>query len=378
LNLALTRLIGGFFCMHAALAGARMAAPLLALTLGHSKTAVGILVALFAVPQVLLAIPVGKWVDRNGTAPAVAWGAAAGTLGTLVAATWSVYAALCVAALAVGTAIGATAIALQRHVGRVAHTPAERRRAFAWLSMAPPFANMAGALMAGLMIDHAGYRAAFLALAPLPFLAWLWVRGAPEAPPDGNDAGSSGTAWNLLREAPFRRLLLLNWVSSVAIDAHTVIVPVLGHERGLSASVIGMVLGSFAIATAAIRLAMPAFVEQVREWKLIAGALGVAAIFFLLYPFATTPLAMCVCAAGLGGAVSCVQPMVMSLLHQVTAPHRHGEAIALRYLLVNASTVATPLVFGLTSGVVGISAVFWFMGCVMGFGSRLGIKMRTA
>jgi hypothetical protein len=44
----LARLIVGQVCLHACMAGMRMAAPLLALREGYSELAVGVLLALFA------------------------------------------------------------------------------------------------------------------------------------------------------------------------------------------------------------------------------------------------------------------------------------------------------------------------------------------
>jgi hypothetical protein len=46
-----------------------------------------------------------------------------------------------------------------------------------------------------------------------------------------------------LQNRGFRRLLLMNWALSSCWDVHTFVVPILGHERGLSASVIGTILG---------------------------------------------------------------------------------------------------------------------------------------
>lgn len=45
---ALARLIAGQICLHACMAGMRLATPLLALRAGHSAMAVGFLLALFA------------------------------------------------------------------------------------------------------------------------------------------------------------------------------------------------------------------------------------------------------------------------------------------------------------------------------------------
>ena len=62
----LARLIAAQICLHACMAGMRMAAPLLALREGYSPAAVGVLLALFALTQVFLALPAGRYTDRHG------------------------------------------------------------------------------------------------------------------------------------------------------------------------------------------------------------------------------------------------------------------------------------------------------------------------
>ena len=62
----LARIILAQICLHACMAGTRMAAPLLALREGYSPAAVGVLLALFALTQVFLALPSGRFADRHG------------------------------------------------------------------------------------------------------------------------------------------------------------------------------------------------------------------------------------------------------------------------------------------------------------------------
>jgi MFS family permease len=73
----------------------------------------------------------------------------------------------------------------------------------------------------------------------------------------------------------------------------------------------------------------------------------------------------------LGVALGSVQPMIMSTLHQITPAHRHGEALALRSMAINASSVLMPVLFGSLGALVGVGAVFWVVGGVVGLGSRL-------
>jgi MFS family permease len=87
---------------------------------------------------------------------------------------------------------------------------------------------------------------------------------------------------------------------------------------------------------------------------------------------------MALCSAALGGAMGSMQPMINSLLHQVTPRQQHGQAIALRLIMLNVSMFAMPLVLGFTGGVVGVSVVFWSLGLAVGGSSGLGVRLRDA
>jgi len=81
-------------------------------------------------------------------------------------------------------------------------------------------------------------------------------------------------------------------------------------------------------------------------------------------------LAMGVCSIFLGFALGTVQPMIMSMLHQITPETRHGEALGLRLMVINASSVAMPILFGTAGAVAGVAVVFWATGAVVGLGAR--------
>ncbi|HQO53937.1 MAG TPA: MFS transporter, partial [Ottowia sp.] len=223
------RLMLAQVCVHSAMTGTRLAAPLLALKLGYSAAAVGVLLALFALSAVFLALPAGRLADRHGLHLPLALAVSAAMLGAGLAAAWPVFAVLCTSALLVGAAANAAQIALQRHIGRLASDAAERKLAFSWIAIAPAAANFAGPLVAGLLIDRAGpqagdligYRWAFGLMAALPLLCWALLRGTPRAPVVPAAAGEErASVWDLLGHAAMRRLLLVNWLQSMAWDVH--------------------------------------------------------------------------------------------------------------------------------------------------------------
>ena len=358
--------------------GFRMAAPLMALREGRSPVAVGTLLALFALAQVFLALPAGRYADRRGLRKPVLLAVGVATGGALLAVLFPMYGVLCFTALTCGGATGMAVIALQRHVGRLATDATALKQVFSWMAIGPSISNFLGPLAAGVMIDSFGFRAAFLLLALLPSLAWFWMRGTvdhePVAPEQRN---ASGSPWNLLRDAAFRRLMLINWMLASCWDVHTFIVPVIGHERGLSATAIGAVLGAFALAATAIRLVMPWLAAHLRESVVIGTAMVSTALLFALYPLVQATWAMGLLSILLGLALGSVQPMVMSTLHQLTPRHRHGEALGMRAMAINGSSVVMPLLFGSVGALVGVAWVFWVVGAVVGAGSPLAWRLRS-
>lgn len=374
---ALARLIAGHICLHACMAGMRMAAPLLALREGFSALAVGFLLALFALTQVFLALPAGRYADRHGLKRPVGFCVVAASLGAGLAVAFPVFVVLCLSALMTGGATGVASISLQRHVGRAAQNATELKKVFSWLAIGPAVSNFVGPLTAGLLIDHSGFRTAFVFMACLPLATWFWVRRTVELPPVIVVQGAaSNKAWDLLREPLMRRLILVNWLLSSCWDVHTFVVPVLGHERGFSASVIGAILGAFAVAATLVRVVLPFFASHLREWTVVTSAMLMTAVLFCAYPFMLSPLTMGACSVMLGLALGSVQPMIMSTLHQITPEARHGEALGLRLMTINASSVLMPLLFGTAGAAVGVSVVFWSVGLAVGAGSRVAWLLR--
>jgi len=378
LNRTLACLIGVQVCLNGCMAGVRMAAPLLSLRQGYSAAAAGILLALFAFVPLFLAIPAGRFADRHNLKHPVMLCTGFAVLGAAMVAVWPVFPVLCVAALLTGGATGVAVITLQRHAGRLAQDPTHLKQVFSWLAIAPSIANFIGPFLAGLVIDHAGFRASFATMGVLALLSWPLVRNTSDVPlRDGGGERTRASSWDLLGDPRMRTLLLVNWLLTSCWDVHTFVLPVLGYERGLSASVIGIILGTFAIAATVVRLFMPMIAARLREWAVITAAMVSAAILYGVYPLVQSALAMGLCSALLGLSLGAVQPMVMSALHQITPHHRQGEALGLRLMSINVSSILMPLVFGTVGAAIGVASVFWTVGAAVACGTRAAWKLKS-
>jgi MFS family permease len=372
---ALLALIGGQIALHSCMAGIRMAAPLAALREGHEAWAVGVLLGLFAAAPIALALFAGRLADKYGYHRPIRVAVSLTVTGGVcaVSATFlqqGQFVVLCVAALLTGAGANFGLIAIQRSAGRMAHDPTELKRIFSWLGLAPALSNVVGPILAGTLIDAGGFRLAFIALAVLPLASLVWARFVPVEPRAAAAASARRpSSWDLLKEPGFSRLLLVNWLLSSSWDVHSFLVPILGHERGFSASAIGLILGAFATAVTGIRLAIPLLAHRLREAQVLVGAMLMCGVVFALYPLAHTAWVMGLYAIVLGLALGSVQPMIMTTLHQITPAARHGEAIALRSMAINLSSAVMPLAFGLAGATLGASALFWMMGAAVASGS---------
>jgi MFS family permease len=224
-------LIASQLGLHSAMAGLRMAAPLLALREGWSALAVGVLMALFAVAPVLLALRAGRMADRHGYHRPVMLAVGLNLAGVLVAllATWVdagvQFAALCVAATLAGAGTNIGLIAIQRTAGQAAMDSVQRMRVFSWLGMAPSLSNVIGPVVAGFAIDAAGFRVAFAMLLLLPIVSLVAARRVPKLQLVPARTLQTGTAWDLLTLPGLKRLMLVNLLLSACWDVHTFAVP---------------------------------------------------------------------------------------------------------------------------------------------------------
>jgi MFS family permease len=373
----LLALIAGQIGLHATMAGVRMAAPLQALRDGHSAWSVGVLLALYAAAPVLLSLPAGRMADRLGYHRPVRiaiglalFGAVLALASTFAAGSWK-FGLLCVSAAFVGSGANMGLIVIQRSAGQAVRSSTERVRMFSWLGIAPSLSNVIGPVAAGLMIDAGGFRAAYALLLALPLLTWWCARRIPVEParaPRAADAPAP-SAWELLAAAGMRRLLCVNWLLSACWDVHSFAVPILGFQRGFSATTIGLILGAFTLSISGVRLLIPLWAHRMREVSVLRVAMIGTGVVFAVYPLAHSPWLMGGCALLLGLTLGSVQPMIMSTLHQLTPDGRHGEAIALRSMVMNASSTAMPLVFGAAGSALGAAALFWLMGGAVASGS---------
>jgi predicted MFS family arabinose efflux permease len=163
---------------------------------------------------------------------------------------------------------------------------------------------------------------------------------------------------------------------SVCWDMFTFMVPLQGVRIGLSASSIGLVMGSFGVATILVRVSMPWITRHLTEWRVLSCALACAALSYALFPLVTAFPLLLALAFFLGLGLGAAQPMVLSLIHQTAPAGRTGEAIGVRTSFLNLSQVLMPLALGAFSAAMGMVPSFWLIALLGAGGSWFTGKKR--
>ena len=363
------RLIICLVSLHACLMTSRVASSLWVLKAGLGDWTVGLLLSLFSVGPLVLSLWSGRLADRHGFHLPMGISAALALTGTLVAGLYQSLETLAVCALLNGAAVSVGEVAIQRTAGKMAAHGADLRRVFSGIALSSSMSNALAPAIAGLVIDYAGYSPAFLLAAALPVLAWWIGRVVPR-----EDMAAArrnvplGEALQLLSNESVRRLLLVNLMLSASWDVHFFSVPVIGHDRGMSASSIGAILASCALGATLVRVLIARWADRFDE--------RLTLVMLLVYYWLPGTLGMMAGSAILGMAIGSVQPMILSAMHKVTPPARHGQILGLRMLATNGATAGMPLIFGALATLGGAVVPMWMIAGMLGLSTRLLGKTR--
>jgi MFS family permease len=353
--------------VHLSFAGCRVIISLTAIHHGATPLTVGVVMALLTVIAMLLAVRWGRWVDRTGVRVPMLAGAAA-ILAAMVLA-WAVprLETLFIASPLAGSGFFLFHIAAGQ-AAAVIGRPQDRVRNFGLLALAYSTSGFLGPILAGLAIDGIGHPGAMLALSAgaLATVIALAARSTdvPRHAPAATHHGERRIA-DLLRIPGFRLLFIVSGALSMAWDLFAFVIPIHGSRLGLSATTIGIILGTFGAAVFAVRLALPIIGHRLDEWRVLIAAMLLSGVTLLVFPLVDgVPLLMAlafVLGVGLGGT----QPLIMALLYEKAPAGRGAEVLSVRTWLINFSQTSAPLASGALAAALGMLPVFWAMGATL-------------
>ena len=343
-----------------------MLVSLSALAIGASPFQVGVLAALFAAFPLLLAVYAGKVSDRIGVKHPMIFGTVMMSGAMLVPLALPGLPGLLAAATLVGLGHIFFHVSVHNLIGAYGEGEA-RTRNFATFSLGASIAAFIGPSMTGFSIDGWGFRPTFVLLAGLsivPMLIVTFYTGLiPKRAP--HTKVESRGSFELLGNAGLRRTLIMSGVTLTGIELFTFYFPVYGRSIGLTASAIGMVMSSYAVAAFIVRLGMHKAAKRLGEVGVLTLSLFVAGATYLAVPLVSQAALLAAVAFFLGLGLGCAQPLTILLTYNHAPAGRSGEALGLRLTVNKLTQIAVPIVFGGLGSAFGLIPVFWANGAFL-------------
>jgi len=347
----------------------RIMISLYALSLGANAATVGGILATMFIFPVLLSWPTGVLAERYGAQRLLLVGVGAGGVGMLIPFLLPSLFSLYAAAILLGLTITTVTVVGQNLVG-VLSTPENRTRNFANYSLGASLTTFVGPLLGGFSQDHLGQVNACLSAVAVFALAVAGLARWGGRLPKGDNKRSERV--NLMRTLTDRRLwpvFIVSSLSQVSNDVFQAFVPIHGHAMGLSASVIGIVMATFAAGSFSVRIWLTQLVKRAgSEARLLSIAFFFAAVAYVIVPLAPEAVTLAAVGFCFGGALGCIQPLTLLYMFATAQEGRAGEAIGLRLTINNIARIITPALFGLIGAAAGLATVFWCTAALMGLG----------
>ena len=368
LGLTLTLAFIAFVAMNAA----RVVLTLYSLTLGAPAASVGVLGGMFYIFPLLLSWPIGAAADRVAPDRLLASGALAGTVSMLLPYFFPVLGVFYLAAALMGLSVAFYHVTLQNLVGTLS-APERRVRNFSNFSMVGAATNFVGPLVAGIAIDHYGYGVGCLTTVGISGMALvlLAIGGRSLPRPGPKLTPPPAKAADMPADPGIWRMLVVSAMVQLGTDIFQFYLPIYGHERNMSASAIGSILASFAVASVAVRLFLPRVVKRTQPEHVLAFSFYMGAVGFAAVPFFDGVFMLAVVAFVFGMGMGCGIPLTLMLMFDRSSAGRSGRTLGLRLTTTNAVRVLGPIVFGALATAFGVGSVFWLSAVTMASGGVL-------
>lgn len=343
------------------LKGSKMLVALYAIELHASPFTIGLLISMYAIFPLMLAVYAGRYSDRVGMRRPLVLGSIGLCCSLLIPTMFPMLAALFVSAALVGIANIFFHVASHNLIGALGG-PEARTANFGTFSLGSAVSGMIGPMLVGFMVDRAGYTPTYYVLAAIALVPGLFLlcrHGFIPAPLPHKRAAAGGSVLDLLKMPKLRNTLLTSGVILTGIDLFNFYMPIHGRSIGLSASVIGVVVGMQAAAAFVVRLWMPWMSRKHGEMRVLTWSLLMAGVTFVLFPAFRDPMVLAAISFLLGLALGCGQPLSTILTYNHSPPGRSGEALGMRLTVNKFTQIMVPLVFGSLGSAFGIFPIFW-------------------
>jgi MFS family permease len=357
----------------------RVATTYRALEIGLDAFWIGVVGGAFGVLPALLGLHLGGWIDRYGEITPMRIGSAMVVAATL--AFWLIGDALAVLILSsVVLGLGQFICLAGEHSAIARCAPDSQRDIFFGrftvaisLSQAvsPAFLTLFGHDSLVPETDGIFLAGCFVALLTLVTALLLQLR---HEEPAADRTGVWGTMLRLAGIRGFGLSVIAGLVLFSAMDLLVIYMPLYGAERGISAGIIGTLLGLRAVASIGSRLMFGRLIALLGRGGLLVAAMLTAGGGIALLPLTTdiTLLAFAMMAAGFGIGIGA--PLTLAWVSEISPAGTRATALALRLAANRVGQALLPVGVGAAVAGIGAAGVLWATSMTLGICALLSAR----
>ncbi|QMS99646.1 MFS transporter [Gordonia jinghuaiqii] len=360
---------------HAVLSGVRTLISYRVLALGGDGVDVGVITAVFAILPLVVALRIGRAVDRGLAVPALRLGLGLTVVAVLLAAMSSNLAILGVASATLGLAQMLHTVACQSMVAL--WSPPDRMDGrFGHLTLSVSAGQLLGFPIAGLVATLTTHGSGVVSTGPALFvmgaiaaaavpLAFVFAPGDTKRVSQSDAVDGQQSTFRLLATPGMKPAMYSSLTVLTAMDLLMAYLPVLGQTMGLSVATVTALLTGRTVTSVISRAAMPILLRRIpRRWLLVSATL-VSGVPMALIPFtsAVVPLMLAMLLMGFFWGVG--QPLTMSWVTLIADSRNRAAALSVRLAGNRIGQVTVPIAAGALSGLIGVGAIFHASGLLL-------------
>lgn len=352
-----------------------------ALELGAGPAEVGLVAACFALLSLLVAVPIGRWVDRIGETGFIVAGS--GSMAAVAALMSIIPSVPLLAASQALLGLGhiAMIVGMQTLIANRGDALGRDGR-YGAFAVVVALGQLIGPAAGGLIAGRAGggpplTDAVFVGAAIAAGLGSLTALTLWRARPRAAVTDADRPVQEPI-PAALRRLLAVPSMPQAMLASITVLssvniliayLPVYGEATGLSVEIVGLLLAVRAGASMVSRALIAPMRRFLGRRDLLVTCMVVPAVVLVVMSFTAAIPALLVAMVLAGFGLGLGQPLTLSWVAGQAPEDLRGTAVAARLGGNRVGQFVLPAAVGLVAGVAGVGAVFWALGLLLGLGA---------
>ena len=334
--------------------------------LGADATWIGVIGAAWAVAPLLLAIPIGRFVDKGKDGLALFAGASTLLLVSIAMPFINNVPLIMLAMTVMGMGHLLVMVGGQTMIANRSGS-AKYERDFGLFTFYASLGHALGPLAGGWLADTG--EGQINTAAPFWFSAVIFALGvaasislAKNSTPKHSEQKDVAkvTAREVLALPKFKSAIYTASASTSVVDVLLIFLPLLGTQNGMTPTQIGVLLGIRSASSMLVRGVLGQISKKFgMRFTLEAGVI-VTLVSCVLLIYVTDFWIIAAILAVAGFAMGIGQPMTMAWVSRISPAHMRGLAISIRLTANRFGQVVAPAAAGLIAG-AGVSGVFWML-----------------